>query len=70
MKPALQALTAAHESGGINELISDGGHRKEVTWFNYTTLTYTSELCLVVGARDGVGAMPRVRFEVMRYKCA
>ena len=65
----MQALTAAHESGGVNALIAAGGHRRDTTWFNHTTLTYTSELCLEVGARDAPGAMPKVRFEVMKYKC-
>ena len=69
MKPAQQALTAAHESGGVSALVSSGGHRRETTWLNYTTLTYTSELCLTVGARDAPGAMPSVRFEVMKYTC-
>lgn len=71
MKPALQALTSAHGAdGGVSALLGSGGHRRETTWMNYTTLTYTSELCLVVGARDAPGAMPWARFEVMRHKCA
>lgn len=70
MRPALQALISAHESGGVNSLVSDGGHRRDTTFYNYTTLTYTSELCLVVNARDAPGAMPTARFEVMRFRCA
>lgn len=67
MKPALQALIAAN--GGLDALVSSGGLRRETTWLNYTTLTYTSELCLEVAARGDSGAMPRVRFEVMRHMC-
>ena len=43
-------------------LVTTGGHHKETTWYNYTTLTYTSEICLDVIARDEPGALPRVVF--------
>ena len=50
-------------------LVTTGGHHKETTWYNYTTLTYTSEICLDVIARDEPGALPRVVFSLMRQKC-
>lgn len=70
MLPALQALTSAHQSSGINALLSSGVYRRETTWYNHTTMTYTSELCLDVSTRDVPAALPTVRFEVMRFKCS
>ncbi len=42
--------------------------RVETSYFNYTTVTYTSEVCLTVAAREP-GALPRARFELMRHMC-
>lgn len=74
MKPALQRLTAAYaERGAPAEpvaLVTTGDRLKETTWYNYTTLTYTSEICLDVTARDDApGALPRVAFSIMNHGC-
>ncbi len=68
MRPALQALTAPHEHGADGSLIATGSRRVETSYFNYTTVTYTSEVCLTVAARES-GALPRARFELMRHMC-
>ena len=71
MKPALQALTSPNEPRrGVHALVSDGHRRTEVSWLNYTTITFTDELCLEIIAREDVpGGMPRVQFSVMRRLC-
>ena len=71
MKPALQALTSDSAAEyGVTALVSKGQRRVETTWLNYTTLTFTSELCLEIVARDDApGSMPRVRFSLMRHLC-
>ena len=80
LKPAVHALTAAGGAGGAaggeggaaggGTLVETGGARVETSWLNYTTLTYTSEVCLSVTTReDAPGALPRARFELMRHMC-
>lgn len=70
MKPAMQALTMAHAEGnGVGALVRSGRSRHVTTWLNYTTITYTSELCLEVSARAAPGAIPSVRFQVMQHMC-
>jgi hypothetical protein len=64
MRPAMQEL-----SSGERVLVMGGGHHKETSWYNYTTLTYTSEVCLVVTSRDEPGALPRVTFSLMKHYC-
>ena len=64
MRTAIQQLTTPAP------LVASGGHHRDVTWWNYTTLTYTSEICLEIAARDAPGGTPRVRFSLMRHLCA
>ena len=66
MRPAMQTLTASNEHGG--HLITEGGHHKSTSWANYTTITYTTELCLEV-VRSAEGGLPQIRFSHMRHMC-
>ena len=81
MRPAMHALTAPPSADGSyadsgdeatrgDTLVMSGGFRAETTWFNYTTLTYTSELCVEVRLREDVPeGLPHVRFTLMRHRC-
>lgn len=65
-----ESAEGSDSASGAPALLAAGGHRRETTWLNYTTLTYTSELCLEIVPRDDApGGMPRVRFSLMRHMC-
>ncbi|KAL1525390.1 hypothetical protein AB1Y20_020254 [Prymnesium parvum] len=66
MRPALQTLTVRNERG--DNLITEGGHHVHVTWPNYTTITYTADVCLEITPSFDVG-LPRVRFSRMLHMC-
>ena len=66
MRPAMQTLTAPTAHGGT--VVTEGGHHKYTSWANYTTVTYTSEVCLEI-VRGPEGGLPRVRFSRMQHMC-
>jgi len=66
MRPAFARLMLPDEHGGT--LLSAGGHRREVSVWNSSTLTYSAEVCLEVTRADAA-SVPAVRFERMRDWC-
>jgi len=68
MRPAMQTLTVATESG--RELLAEDPRwvRREVSMWNSTTITYTAELCIEI-VPDAGGGTPRVRFVRMEHMC-
>lgn len=66
MRPALQALTTTSEEG--ETVVTGGGHHAVKSWLNYTTITYTAEVCLEVW-RGAEGGLPRIRLSRMQHMC-
>ena len=66
MRPAIQALTAPSEDG--ETIVIGGGHHAITSWLNYTTISYTAEVCLEV-SHGLEGGLPRVQFSRMLHMC-
>ena len=70
MRPALQALSSPTAADGALRLLAAGLVRSSTSWYNYTTVTYTSSLCLDVATRhDAPAGMPAVNFVLMQHLC-
>uniref|UniRef100_A0A7S4BQ56 Uncharacterized protein n=2 Tax=Chrysotila carterae TaxID=13221 RepID=A0A7S4BQ56_CHRCT len=65
MRPAMQQLTAPDAHG--DSLVTAGGHHRETSTFNTSTLTYTAELCLEITQQEGV--VPSAKFTRMQQVC-
>lgn len=66
MRPAMQTLTVGHHGEG--NLVMGEGRYETVTWLNYTTITYTRDLCLEV-VHELDDGLPQIRFTIMQDMC-